>query len=585
MRRAENPPVLFLWLFIITSLIVQFPMPLSAQSTRARSERQGSPVSRDGEITGRVVLDDGKSASNAVIDASLIGAAGFEAHRTECDDQGIFKLMGLKPGIYQISASLPGYVGSRNDSAARLYRIGENVTLSLERGGVITGRITDNTGGPLENVTVNLFQLRDRELRSPSSSLLTMTTRECLTDDRGIYRAFGLPPGVFLVSVTDIPISMFNNGSIPHDIPTYYPSVKREAATEVTVRSGEVVTGIDIRHRGENGHTITGTLSRFSAIGSGPGYNLPVIFLVHEASSEIETATALVASADFSLYGVPDGIYELRAQGISGYLFAAPQRVIMKGADIYGLEPRLLKAGSISGQVIVATSKTGAGCGRQERTLIEEIYLRMRKIEASNRPEEENLIGISANGDFVRSLEEGEYRIIPDLPGDILYVKAITSTTGEAPNKNLDIARDGISVKVGESLTGIGVTVMEGAAILRGRVAVADGVPGDQAPPHSRWEVHLVPAEAAAEDDVLRYAETIARNDGRFELKHLAPGKYFLVARKISEKDLRKFRLTAWDHLERAKLRREAQAQKRQIELGTCQQVTDYLLDISEKVK
>lgn len=189
-------------------------------------------------------------------------------------------------------------------------------------------------------------------------------------------------------------------------------------------------------------------------------------------------------------------------------------------------------------------------------------------------------------GDFARSLEEGEYRIIPDLQGDNWYVKAIARTAKEEPNRTLDIARDGISVKLGEGLTGVEVAVMEGAAGLRGQVTTANETRAEEnASSHSGWRVHLVPAEEAAAEVVLRYAETGVRNDGTFELKRLAPGRYFLLARKISEKEVSHSRPVAWDHLERAKLRREAQELKREIELGACQQVTDYVLGLSERVK
>ena len=43
------------------------------------------------------------------------------------------------------------------------------------------------------------------------------------------------------------------------DIPTFAPSSTRDTAAEVSVRSGEDVT-VDIRYRGEPGHSISGTV-------------------------------------------------------------------------------------------------------------------------------------------------------------------------------------------------------------------------------------------------------------------------------------------------------------------------------------
>jgi hypothetical protein len=101
------------------------------------------------------------------------------------------------------------------------------------------------------------------------------------------------------------------------------------------------------------------------------------------------------------------------------------------------------------------------------------------------------------------------------------------------------------------------------------------------------FRVHIIPAEETAAEDLLRYAETTTLSDGSFELKHLAPGKYFLLAREIPEKGMieGQSRAVAWDQVERARLRREAQALGQQIELRPCQQINDYALRVSVKPK
>jgi hypothetical protein len=169
---------------------------------------------------------------------------------------------------------------------------------------------------------------------------------------------------------------------------------------------------------GRDRRRITGAISRYSDVDFRSEFNVPVVHLTNEASGEIEAATAMVGSRSFSLYGVPDGVYELRAQGTSGALFSAPHRIIVKGADIDDLEIRLLKAGLISGGIVVESPKPGTGCGRPERAHVEEIFLRMRKIDDIDRGWGDHFVAINEKGDFVQSLEDGWYRIIPDLPGD-----------------------------------------------------------------------------------------------------------------------------------------------------------------------
>ncbi len=78
-------------------------------------------------------------------------------------------------------------------------------------------------------------------------------------------------------------------------------------------------------------------------------------------------------------------------------------------------------------------------------------------------------------------------------------------------------------------------------------------------------------------DDLLRYAQTFAQSDGKFAFEDLAPGKYWLLLRVIPE-GASLARPIAWDSNERAKLRREAEATKVEIELQPCHRVSNYAL-------
>jgi protocatechuate 3,4-dioxygenase beta subunit len=575
----------------ITTILTMQLSPSVVARPQSGGEKKASNSRRNGIITGRVMADDGRPLSDVEIMAGAIGGDIFDSRRAETDDEGNFKLTGLKPGAYKIEAALPGYVSLKNASGAQFYRNGDNVTIRMMKGGVITGRVTDARGEPLEMVFVNLLIAHDLEGRDASSSLLLreIELKDVLTDDRGVYRAYGLLPGKYVVSVIDIPIRRFNSGSIPHDSPTYYPSVKREAATEVTVRSGEEVTGVDIIHRGERGYSITGVVSSRSDPIS--YMSSPVVSLINKSNAELEAVTSVTGvfdytssngSRSFSLHGVSDGEYVLTAS--SGFSRSTPLNITVKGEDVTGLSLRLINAGSISGRVVVESPKPGEGCGG--KTSVEEIFLRVRKFDATDLNQATRLIAINQEGDFIQPLEDGVYRIIPDLPGDSWYVRAIARTAKETPNKTIDVAREGVAVKSGESLTGVEILIAEGAARLRGRVAVTDETQakdGDSAQP--RWRVSLIPAEEAAAENVLRYAETLTRSDASFELMHVAPGKYYLLAQKVSEKEPidDQSRPAAWDNSERAKLRREAQTLKQEIELRPCQQINDYSLRASAK--
>jgi hypothetical protein len=577
MRRIRLLTV-FLCLIIGAIFVMQLSPSLATQLQRA-GQKPNSFTKREGMITGRVITDDDRPAARAIVEARMLGSmfSVYGAIVSECDADGNFKLIELKPGAYAISASLPGYVDVDAVSSLKIHRIGESANIRLVRGGVITGKVTDASGEPLEGIHVHLRMVEGRAV-SPNPLMQQSATSSSQTDDRGIYRIYGIIPGTYLVSVADTPIPYRSFSHFRHDSPSYYSSDERNAAVEVAVRSGEEITGIDIRHRGERGYSITGTVS--GEIGSRSIISFVGATLRNEAGEEVGSTISMVGSRRFGIYGIPDGVYEMEAFHYNERFdlsFSMPLRITVKGADLTDIDLKLFKAGSISGRVVIESSKPGGGCGQQERVSVDEILLQVKKDDGGDRHQVPYFTLVNKNGDFVQgALKDGLYRIVPDLPGDNWYIKAMTMTAKETPNKTLNLARDGVSVNVGDSLTGLGVKVAKNAATLRGHLAAANRTQTKAgASSSSQWKVHLIPVEEESAEDVLRYAETLTQSNGSFELKHLAPGKYFLLAREVSEKDRENHpRPAAWDSLERTKLRRDAQSLRQEIELRPCQQAT-----------
>ncbi|HEV2669193.1 MAG TPA: hypothetical protein VG324_30025, partial [Blastocatellia bacterium] len=139
-----------------------------------------------------------------------------------------------------------------------------------------------------------------------------------------------------------------------------------------------------------------------------------------------------------------------------------------------------------------------------------------------------------------------------------------------------DIARNGITLKAGEKITGVVAIIADGAAGLSGKVIPA--TEGSRLP--ARLRVHLVPAEAGTANDALRYAEAFAQGNGSFSMSNIAPGKYWLIARAAPDDEMSDGppAPAAWDANERAKLRKEAESTKTEVELKPCQRVTDQVV-------
>jgi hypothetical protein len=144
-----------------------------------------------------------------------------------------------------------------------------------------------------------------------------------------------------------------------------------------------------------------------------------------------------------------------------------------------------------------------------------------------------------------------------------------------------DVARSGLTVKSGDRMTGLIVTIADGAGSLRGKFAPEDE--GSRLP--ARMIVHLVPAETVAADDLLRYGEVAVGKDNAFEFKNMAPGKYRLLVRAAPDDEPTDSlpAPVAWDAVERAKLRKEAEVMRVEVELMPCQRVTDQVVKYARR--
>jgi hypothetical protein len=196
----------------------QGPPPPPARETRPQ---QGQPprdpnapgaavVAGSGSISGTVVVaGSGQPARRARV--SLAGGVDVGGGRgrsasTTTDEMGRFAFNALPEGRFNLSASKPGHVGGtygqrqagRPGTPIQLAD-GQNlkVQLQITRGGVITGTVLDENAEAIPGTPVRalryVMQSGQRTLQSAGSGQ---------TDDRGVYRIYGLQPGEYIVFAT-----------------------------------------------------------------------------------------------------------------------------------------------------------------------------------------------------------------------------------------------------------------------------------------------------------------------------------------------------------------------------------------------
>src|SRR6266498_1475322 len=146
--------------FVLVVALLLFRLNGWAQQSGATTKPSERPT---GAITGRVINSAGEPIPGAAVSASSF--TGTRSQTATVNANGEFKIDGLEPGLYRLFTGMTGYVfafqPSPNDSPT-YYRIGDSVTLTLFKGGVITGTVT-GANGPLVGVGVFATRVQDEE--------------------------------------------------------------------------------------------------------------------------------------------------------------------------------------------------------------------------------------------------------------------------------------------------------------------------------------------------------------------------------------------------------------------------------------
>ena len=159
-----------------------------------------------GVISGTVVVvSSGQPARRARV--ALSGSSEVGGGRTtSTDDMGQFTFSALPEGRYNLSASKPGHIGGsygqrqpgRPGTPIQLadgQRL--QVQLQIVRGGVITGTVLDEHGEGIPGTPVRALRY---VMQSGTRTLQASGAGQ--TDDRGVYRIFGLQAGDYVVFAT-----------------------------------------------------------------------------------------------------------------------------------------------------------------------------------------------------------------------------------------------------------------------------------------------------------------------------------------------------------------------------------------------
>lgn len=551
---------------------------------------------KTGAIKGRVVNESGQPLANVSVSVRAYGAIG-QSRITTSDSDGNFKVGDLDPVGYLVTASAPSYTTpprDPNNPQVTYYRVGDSVRLELVKGGVITGIVTKPSGEPIVAVRVRAQMIRDANGLPPR---YWPVINERTTDDRGVYRIYGLVPGTYVVSAGGGASLRFNRTAYDTDAPTYAPSSTRNDAVEIAVATNQEVANVDIRYRSEPGHAVSGFARGPAGISAPSAFQISLMSVQNGITQSSYSTYQPPGSSGFAIYGVADGDYDATALisvPETGWSISDPKRIKVKGADITGLELITKPLGSIKGRVVLEESKTPECKGKLRPSFVEMLVTAWHneKSVAKDRPQFMFAYGSPTvpdkQGDFtLRNLAAGEYRFGARFFARYWYLQSITlplstNAASRSSNSPLDKAKNWTAVKSGDQISGLTITLAEGAASLRGSIRSSEG---ETIP--ARINVHLVPAEKEKAEDVLRFFTVTVEADRKFLVSNVPPGRYLAFAAVVADNEstaISKLRLP--DEVEaRVKLRREAEAAKNEIELKPCQNLSDYQLTLKEPTR
>ena len=197
------------------------------------------------------------------------------------DANGAYEFTDVRAGRYTATASKGSYVSisygqQRSTDAPKPIEIHdrelvERLDFLLPRGGIISGRIVDEFGEPMPEVSVTIERyqfVRGRRTLAP-------TGRQVSTNDLGEFRLFGVAPGQYYLTATSRGQQFgFNPNSTDRTAypRTYFPGTTNAAeAQRLAIQSGQELADLVMMLRPVQAARITGTVTRSDGKPMTPG--------------------------------------------------------------------------------------------------------------------------------------------------------------------------------------------------------------------------------------------------------------------------------------------------------------------------
>jgi len=444
-----------------------------------------------------------------VTDRPIDVRAGDEAGPVDFQvDSPQLQIVHMPLPIDEPDRMVPGMPLSRDG----IERARERADIRLRRGGVISGAIVDQAGEPLEGVHVRALRLG----REGSRSVARDIGLDRVTDDRGRYRLFGLPPGKYYVMAsTDAEASGLDRADGNAFTKVYFPGTPYfESAQALQVDESLDTSGINLTFGPSRSVRVTGV-----ALDASGQPLVGQVRLVMAQNAALVTPEPLVERVDwdgkFEISRVPRGSFVLQAVGTN------PGHRDEFGAEHLTVEDR-------DPPPIVITTSVGAtleGCFIVEgvrRPALRTLTIHASPNDVDRAPAEgrgPDGLALFDEGRFTLSGLRGSMRLVPGTLPSGWYLKSLTIGGIDATDASFDFGFSEHAFTDAEILLSpLGGTI-SGAVTQSARTRASSFVALAFSTTRDRWFTGS------------QYVKQRSGGaNGSFDIDGLAPGDYFVIA-------------------------------------------------------